>query len=204
MFTGLITNIATVLRHRSVGEGLQLTLARPRSWDDLALGESVATNGVCLSVSALREVEYDCFVMGETLRKTTFGSPIADGFPTRVNLERAMTAGNRFGGHLVSGHVDGVGRVTTVDDADGYLLSVEFPIEGKGLVMSKGSICIDGVSLTVARVTGNVLSVALIPHSLENTTLGDLQVDSKVNLEFDMVGKYIANMMEARQDNAKG
>jgi riboflavin synthase len=200
MFTGIITNIATVLRHKPVGDGLELTFARPAGWGDLALGESVATNGVCLTVSALREGEYDCYVMGETLGKTTFGGEL----PARVNLERAMTAADRIGGHLVSGHADGVGRVTAVDVADGYLVSVEFPVEGKRLVINKGSICIDGVSLTVAKAAGNVLSVALIPHSLENITLGDLRVDSKVNLEFDMVGKYIANMMEARQDYAKG
>jgi riboflavin synthase len=200
MFTGLISNIAAVLRHRSVGDGLELTFARPTAWGDLTLGESVATDGVCLTVSALREGEYDCFLMGETLSKTTFG----DELPPRVNLERAMTAADRFGGHFVSGHVDGMGRVVAIDETDGYVVSVEFPAGNEGLVMYKGSICINGVSLTVAKVQGNVLSVALIPHTLDHTTLGDLAVDSEVNLEFDMVGKYIANMMEAKQADAKG
>jgi len=200
MFTGIISNIAAVLRHTSAGEGLTLTFERPKDFGDLVLGESVATDGVCLTVSALRDGEYDCYLMGETLDKTMFGGKI----PARVNLERAMSVSARFGGHFVQGHVDGRGRVVDVRRKDGYVVAIEFDPDSRGLVMYKGSICVNGVSLTVARVRGHVLEVALIPHTLEHTTLGALEAGDQVNLEFDMVGKYIANVMEIRKEHAEG
>ncbi len=200
MFTGIISHIAAVLNHTPVADGLEVTFARPAAWKDLELGESIATDGVCLTVSAMRADEYDCFLMGETLSKTIFGGVV----PERVNLERAMKPSDRLGGHIVQGHVDGVGKVVGVDTSAGYGLKVQFERENRGLVMYKGSICINGVSLTVAQVQGNVLSVALIPHTLEHTTLSELKAGDQVNLEFDAVGKYIANIMEARHDHAKG
>jgi riboflavin synthase len=198
VFTGIISHIANVLNHVPADGGLVLTFERPRDWSDLVLGESIATEGVCLTVSALRDGEYDCFLMGETLSKTTFGGHV----PERVNLERAMSSGERFGGHIVQGHVDGIGEVTGIDTAEGYVMKVKFGRGKAGLVMYKGSICINGVSLTVARVQGDELAVALIPHTLEYTTLSRLRAGDRVNLEFDVIGKYIANIMEARQAHA--
>ncbi len=194
MFTGIISDVAAVLKHSSVADGITMSFERPAGWTDLSLGESIATDGACLTVSALRDDGYDCFLMSETLRKTTFGTAM----PKRVNLERAMRAGDRFGGHIVQGHVDEVGTVVGIDESAGWVMRVRFGHEQAGLVMYKGSICINGVSLTVTQVRDDELSVALIPHTLEHTTLGDLKAGDRVNLEFDTVGKYIANIMEAR------
>lgn len=174
--------------------GLTLTFEKPNSWKDLVLGESIATNGACLTVAAIRDNEYDCQLMSETLAKTSFGHSV----PARVNLERALSVQDRFGGHFVQGHVDGVGEVVSIDTDGEYRLHINFAPDKKDLVIYKGSITVDGVSLTVAKVSGKKLTVALIPHSLEHTTLGSLQVGDKVNLEFDMIGKYIANIMENR------
>ena len=198
VFTGIITQTAVVRSHASSDDGLVLTFSRPSDWADLVLGESIATNGACLTVAQLRQNEYDCHLMSETLAKTTFGSII----PSAVNLERSLSVADRFGGHFVQGHVDTVGEVVQIDRTHGWEMAVEYGSDFSKLVVLKGSICIDGVSLTVARAKGNQLTVALIPHTLEHTTLGHLTVGDKVNLEFDMLGKYIVNLMEVR-DNAK-
>ena len=199
MFTGIITQTAAVRRYTPAPDGLLATFARPQGWHDMVLGESIATDGVCLTVAALRENEYDCFLMTETLNKTTFKAHP----PQRVNLERPLGVSDRFGGHFVQGHVDGVGTVRSINATDGYVMSVEFAPENRELVMYKGSICLNGVSLTVAGVTKNSFTVALIPHTLESTTLSELRAGDQLNLEFDMLGKYIANIMEARRPDAK-
>jgi len=194
MFTGIVTDTTTIKRSKLTDEGLIITFTRPKAWRDMKLGESVATNGVCLTVSALRANEYDCFLMPETLHKTSYGSSI----PKTVNLERPLAAGDRFGGHFVQGHIDCVGKVSGIDTADGWLLTVEFPETFRNLVIPKGSVAVDGVSLTVANTTNNTLQVALIPHTLAATTLQSLCTEAYVNLEFDMIGKYIVNLLEQR------
>ncbi len=195
MFTGIITEVASVRRSSSKDDGLTITFERPKTWDNMTLGESISTDGVCLTVSDLRSDEYDCFLMPETLHKTSFGTNI----PKAVNLERPMVAGDEFGGHFVQGHVDTVGPVSKIDTSAGYTMSIDFPVASRELVIPKGSITIDGVSLTIINVTEYNLSVGLIPHTLSTTTLKDLQVGDKVNLEFDMIGKYIVNVMEQRK-----
>ncbi len=227
MFTGIITDVAPVLKTRQDKGGVTLTLEKPVSWTDLELGESIATSGVCLTVTAIRNKEYDCYVMPETLNVASFGFKL----PKAVNLERSLSAKDRFGGHFVQGHVDGVGEVVGVQPGADYRLSIAFTIAddlvkalkpgatsdkgqkiiqkdqqkaARGLVMYKGSITIDGVSLTVAEVKDNVLTVALIPHTLEHTTLNSLKPGDKVNLEFDMIGKYIANILEKRPNLQTG
>ncbi len=199
MFTGIITDTAKVVRSSLSDAGLTMTFTRPKTWTDMVLGESVSTNGVCLTVSALRADEYECFLMPETLHKASFGIAV----PAVVNLERPMGVSDRFGGHFVQGHVDGVGTVSDIDTSDGYVLSVDFPMEYADLVIDKGSITINGVSLTVVNPTDHTLSVALIPHTLESTILKGLQAGDPVNLEFDMVGKYIVNIMRQRAGHAK-
>jgi riboflavin synthase len=195
MFTGIVTHVVAIKKSSQTSKGLTLTFERPVEWTDLVLGESIATNGVCLTVSGMQDAAYDCFLMPETLEKSSFGVQV----PTQVNLERSLTASGKFGGHFVQGHVDGRGTVTKIDTTDGYRMYVEFSHASEKYVISKGSIAINGVSLTVAEVSGNTLSVALIPHTLEHTTLGALGVGDVVNLEFDMIGKYIVKNMEARQ-----
>lgn len=194
MFTGIVTNIAKVSAKPDESGGLTMTVTKPAGWDDLVLGESIATNGACLTVSEIRADSYDYYLMPETLAKTSFGSKA----PTQVNLERSLSVKDRFGGHFVQGHVDGVGSVTKIDRADGYRLSIEFPESFTELVIYKGSITINGVSLTIAETKDTVLTVALIPHTLEHTTLGALEPGDKVNLEFDMIGKYVAKIMASR------
>jgi len=192
MFTGLITATTRVKESERLEHGLEMTFATPSGWDDLAIGESIATNGVCLTVAAIGQDDYSVFLMTETLSKTSFGSQV----PDVVNLERSLQLGQRLGGHIVQGHVDCVGRVKKVGQDEGYTLEIEFPEEHSNLVIPKGSIAIDGVSLTVAECAKNRLTVALIPHTLEYTTLGSLKEHDPVNLEFDMLGKYVVNLIE--------
>lgn len=199
MFTGIITEKTAIKRSSLQDDGLVITFVRPKSWKDMQLGESVATNGVCLTVSVLKNDEYQCFLMPETLQKTSFGTHA----PKEVNLERPMGADGRFGGHFVQGHVDCVGTVSKIVAGDGWQVFVDYPAAFADLVIPKGSITIDGVSLTVVEAAGHTLSVALIPHTLEVTTLKSLKVGDKVNLEFDMIGKYVVNILKHRKQATK-
>lgn len=191
MFTGIISDTSAVRLTKSDATGSTLTFARPPSWTDLQQGESINTNGICLTVAALREKEYDCVLVPETLTRTSFGKKL----PKTVNLERALLINSRLDGHFVQGHVDTIGEVSAIDTKDGQSLSITFDPVHRKLVVEKGSITIDGVALTITAVTDNSLSVALIPHTLEHTTLGTLTVGDLVNLEFDIIGKYILNSL---------
>ena len=173
--------------------GLTLTFDRPKGWDDLRQGDSVATNGICLTVAALRAKEYDCVVVPETLSKTSFGKKL----PKKVNLERAMSMKSRFDGHFVQGHVDDTGQVSAITNNGEQRLTISFDPKYRNLVIYKGSISIDGVALTIASVDNNNLSVALIPHTQDRTTLPSLKIGDSVNLEFDIIGKYVVNAMPA-------
>ena len=174
--------------------GMTLTFDRPKGWDDLRPGDSVATNGICLSVAAVRDKQYDCVVVPETLAVTSFGKKL----PKKVNLERAMLMTSRFDGHFVQGHVDGIGQVSAIKNNGEQRLVVSFDPKNRNLVMYKGSIAIDGVALTVASVEDNNLTVALIPHTLKRTTLPSLKLGDSVNLEFDILGKYVVNSLNNR------
>lgn len=191
MFTGIISDISSLKPSPAKDEGMVLTFERPNSWTDLKIGESVNTTGICLTVTAIRDHEYDCFVMPETLSRTSFGKKL----PQKVNLERALALNGRLDGHFVQGHVDDTGRISSIDNSDGIRLSVTFNPVNRDLVVEKGSIAIDGVSLTVAAINNNVMDVALIPYTLTSTTLGQLKVADYVNLEFDIIGKYIINKL---------
>jgi riboflavin synthase len=158
MFTGIVSNTAIVKKSTSAPQGLILSIKKPEGWDDLVLGESIATNGVCLTISEIQEEYYECILVPETLNKTVFGTSI----PDKVNLERSLKVYERFGGHFVQGHVDCVGDVINVIDNKEYTLSLSYPDTFNMLVIPKGSICINGVSLTIAKVTNNTLNVALI------------------------------------------
>ena len=189
MFTGIITSVADVKTQAKTAAGLKLTIAKPAAWKDLQLGESVATEGVCLTVAKIGGDSYECELVPETLRKTAFGIKV----PAKVNLERALAAGDRFSGHFVQGHVDGVGTVKKISKKTGYELEISFDPTHQNLVIPKGSITVNGVSLTVADVGDSSFRVALVPHTLKQTTLGAAKTGDKVNLEFDMIGKYIVN-----------
>lgn len=187
MFTGIISDTTNMRLKKTDKSGMTLTFDRPESWDDLKPGDSVATNGICLSVAAVRDTEYDCVVVPETLAVTSFGKKL----PKKVNLERAMLMTSRFDGHFVQGHVDGIGQVSAIENNGEQRLTVTFDPKNRNLVIYKGSITIDGIALTVASVKYDNLTVALIPHTLSHTTLPSLKLGDRVNLEFDILGKYV-------------
>ncbi len=195
MFTGLVADTGTVERVEPRSGGARLVL-RPRSIpvDDLAPGESVACSGACLTVVSRGEGRVSFDAVPETLARTTLGSWRPG---SRVNLERALRLSDRLGGHLVQGHVDAVGKVLQkVAEGQGARLTVSLPESIAALVAEKGSIAVDGVSLTVARVGRDRFEVALIPETLERTTLGEASVGSAVNLEADVVARHVARLRE--------
>lgn len=192
MFTGIITDTTHITDSQKHADGLTLQFEKPKTWDDLIIGESIATDGVCLTVASIDDATYSCVLMPETLRLTSFGKHV----PTHVNLERSLKLSDRMGGHVVQGHVDHLGKVTKITKNNGVNLHISYDPAYDNLVVKKGAVTINGVSLTIASVANNVLSVALVPHTLEHTTLSQLEIGSLVNLEFDVVGKYIGKIME--------
>jgi riboflavin synthase len=194
MFTGLVEVMGKVWRVEPAGAGRKLTISVPSLVVELKLGESVAINGACLTVV---ECDTDCcqFEAGpETLRRTNLGELIEG---DRVNLERALRLSDRLGGHLVQGHVDGVGRIAQ-RRRDGEWETVWFgsPPELAAQMVPKGSVAVDGVSLTIVEATSDQFSVMLIPHTLANTTLGFKSVGAVVNLETDVLAKYVAKFVQ--------
>jgi len=189
MFTGLIETVATVARVDAVPSGYRLRLDTPLAVE-LQLGESVAVDGVCLTVTARDAAGWEADVGPETARVTTLGT-FTPG--RRVNLERSMRADSRFGGHLVQGHVDATGAVAGVrPDGDSYWIDVTFPAPLSPMFVPKGSVALNGVSLTVATLEEARFSVMIIPFTWDHTNLSDLRAGALVNLECDMVGKYVA------------
>ena len=203
MFTGIVEALGTVGAVQKTREGRRLAVTVPDepAWR-LSLGESVAVSGVCLTVvdSAPGRLAFD--LAEETLRVTTLGG-LGAGDP--VNLERPMRLDGRLGGHLVLGHVDGVGRVIRVrPEGDGVRIDVEVPARLRPLLIPKGSVAVDGVSLTVAALEGDAFAVALIPHTLAVTTLGQRRGGDAVNLEMDVIGKYVRGFLEQWQASDAG
>ena len=193
MFTGLIETVATVARVDAVPSGYRLRLATPLG-AELQLGESVSVDGVCLTVTARDAAGWEADVGPETARVTTLGT-FTPG--RRVNLERSMRADSRFGGHFVQGHVDGVADVQDVrDQGDAHWLTVRFPASLASLIVHKGSIAVDGISLTVADLRDTEFDVMIIPFTWTHTNLSALAAGGRVNLECDMIGKYVARAVE--------
>jgi riboflavin synthase len=189
MFTGLVEALGTVRRSHHDGSGRHLVIAAPSIAAALAVGESVAVNGACLTVVE-RDAETCRFQAGpETLRRTNLGE-LAPG--DRVNLERSLRLSDRLGGHLVQGHVDGLGHIAErIRQGEWELLWLDCPAELARQMVAKGSVAVDGVSLTLVDVTADRFSVALIPHTLANTTLGFKRPGASVNLETDLLAKYV-------------
>jgi riboflavin synthase len=189
MFTGLVEEIGTIAAMVPVEEGLRVAIRATVTRDGLALGDSVAVNGACLTVIERHPDGFVVEAVAETLRRTTLG----DAQPgDRVNLERAVRADGRLGGHLVQGHIDGTGVVETLrSEGVGMLLTITAPPEITRYVVEKGSIAVDGVSLTVAACDAAGFVIALIPHTVAVTTLGPDRTGTRVNLEVDLVAKYI-------------
>jgi riboflavin synthase len=203
MFTGLVQALGTVVRLERRGTGARLHVGFGGLGEDLVDGESVAVNGVCLTVAQTAPGKAGFDISTQSLQATTIGS-LKPG--SRVNLERALKASDRLGGHLVQGHVDGRGTVRSFTDRGGSAsLIVALPGELAGQCVMKGSIAVDGVSLTIAGISGDEIEAALIPETLARTTLGSLDPGDPVNIETDVLGKYVYRYLATRdKDGARG
>lgn len=193
MFTGLIEEIGTIKSIKHLGGGLKFSVQAKSIMDDLKIDDSVSINGVCQTVTSRTNTEFEFVSVEETLRKTTLAKAVVG---KKVNLERALRVSDRLGGHIVQGHVDCIGNVVSVtQESTGRLIWISYPEAFRKYVVPIGSIAIDGVSLTVAKNEGLKFMVAIIPHTIDITTLKDLKSGSELNIEFDILGKYIENMM---------
>lgn len=196
MFTGIIEEIGTVERVTSGAKSCRLTIKADKIFDDLKIGDSVAVNGVCLTADELAKPYFTADVMPETMRRTSFAG-LAKG--SRVNLERAMQLNGRFGGHIVSGHIDGTGTIVSMvreDNAVWIWIAAEQEI--MRYIIEKGSAALDGVSLTVAEVKRDRFAVSLIPHTAEQTTLLSKKTGDKINIENDIIGKYVEKLSQQK------
>lgn len=196
MFTGLVAELGTVKNLVRQGNSYHLTVAAAKVMEGLKTGDSVAVNGACLTVVRLGDREFTADVMPETVRLTNIGQLAAG---ARVNLERTLRLCDGLDGHIVSGHVEGVGTITS-RKPDGIAMVVTIAAEPRLLhyIIPKGSVAIDGISLTVTQVTESSFSVSLIPHTAKETTLGLKGVGAQVNLETDIIGKYVERLLQSR------
>ena len=193
MFTGIVEEIGEIIRIERVSRSAILHIRCQKVLEGTQTGDSIAVNGVCLTVTSLKERGYTADVMAETLGRSSLGT-LRPG--SRVNLERAMPADGRFGGHIVAGHIDGTGIVQEVDrdeTAVWYRITAEPQV--LRYIVEKGSVTIDGISLTVAKVTGKDFSVSVIPHTQANTVLSDRGAGDFVNVETDIIGKYVEKLL---------
>ncbi|HEX9656775.1 MAG TPA: riboflavin synthase [Bacteroidota bacterium] len=196
MFTGIIEEVGTIQDVLKEGGGIRFRIGAPETSSQVGVDDSVAINGICQTIVRCDSSSFDVQAVEETLKKTAMGSYVNE---QQVNLELPVRLSDRLGGHLVSGHVDTTGVVDSLEDMESSLLvAVSFPPEFTRYCIPVGSITVDGVSLTIASLKENQFVVSLIPHTLGNTTLGALVVGSRVNLEFDLVGKYIESLATAR------
>ena len=194
MFTGIIEEIGTVKSVTPGAKSSRVTISGNIIFSDLKLGDSVATNGVCLTVSDLAADTFTADIMHETLKYTSLKGLSAG---TKINLERAMAANGRFGGHIVSGHIDGTGVVAEIKkDDNAFIYTITANPDITKYIVKKGSIAIDGISLTVTAVDNTSFSVSIIPHTLQETILADRGIGSIVNLEVDMFAKYIEKLLK--------
>ncbi len=196
MFTGIVEELGTVESLEDQGDAIRLTVRGPLVTSDAGLGDSISVNGCCLTVAASGTGTFTADVMHETLAKTSLGA-LAPG--TRVNLERAVTPATRLGGHIVQGHVDGTGTVVRREPSEHWeLVEVALPADLERYLVAKGSITVDGISLTVVDVGPESFTVSLIPETLARTTLGFKQPGDVVNLEVDVIAKYVEKMVSHR------
>ncbi len=200
MFTGIIEDLGTVEEVKRTREGALLRLRTALPVGRIAIGDSIAVNGACLTVVTKGRGSIAMDVSAETLRRTALGALAAG---DRVNLERCLTMGKLLGGHLVSGHIDGVGRIVSITpEGDSRLYTFEVPAGVERYLVEKGSVAIDGVSLTVFGIRGRRFSVALIPHTLKLTTLGGKGAGAAVNVEADMLVKYVERILAPHRNGA--
>lgn len=200
MFTGLIEEVGVITRAKRESEGTSFTIRAEKVLDGTTVGDSIAVSGACLTVTAIGSREFTAYCMPETLKRTTLGK---SGAGTKVNLERSLALGDRVGGHLVLGHVDARVLVSGVQ-RKGQALVVDFSLcaEVAPYVAEKGSVTLDGVSLTVVEAGTDHFSVGLIPHSMASTTLGSLRAGDEVNLEADVLARYVRRSLQTSGEAA--
>ncbi len=201
MFTGLIQEIGTVESITSNAEGKEFIISAPGLIKDINIDDSVATNGVCLTATKIKGDTFKVQVIHMTLEKTSLGYLKSQ---DKVNLELSLRPQDRLGGHFVQGHVNALGKIKKIEmTGDNWEIEVSFPRDLRKYMISEGSIALDGISLTIARLTDQLLTVAIIPHTLEKTSLSFKKVGDVLNLEVDMVAKYIENFLRFNKDQLK-
>lgn len=201
MFTGIIEAVGKIASCTRSNDDMHLVVdTQSLDTSDVVLGDSIAVNGVCLTVVALEGKKFSADVSVETLAHTTLGN-LKQG--QRVNLEKALTPSSRLGGHLVSGHVDGVGKILRrYSEGQSERFQIEAPQALARYIARKGSICVDGISLTVNQVEGSMFDLNIVPHTLANTTMGDYVDGTAVNLEVDIIARYLERMLQAGEGDS--
>jgi riboflavin synthase len=195
MFTGIVEEVGRVSRIEQRGENRRITITAGNAAKQLKTGDSVAASGVCLTALEIKPGSFGADLAPETWVRTSF-SRLHEG--ALVNLELPMKADGRFGGHMVQGHVDGIGTLIALEriaDSENWWLRVELPSQVEKYTVYKGSVCVEGISLTVAKLEGKICTVAIIPHTVERTNLNSLRAGDPVNLEADLIAKYVEKMM---------
>ncbi len=196
MFTGIIEELGTIEKIQQKNEAIVMTIRASKILEDVNLGDSIAVNGVCLTVTSFTSNEFTVDLMPETVRATSLRM-LKKG--SKVNLERAMAANGRFGGHFVSGHVDGIGTIVKKEPLDNAVYyEIEIPETLRPYILLKGSVAIDGTSLTIFKVTNKTFTVSIIPHTLSETIIGSKGPGDIVNIECDMLAKYIEQFLNYR------
>lgn len=193
MFTGIVEEIGELKKIRKGAKSSELTIIADKVLEDTKIGDSIMTSGICLTVTSMTDNQFTVDVMSETLNRTSLGD-MSSG--SKINLERALNLQTRLGGHMVSGHIDGTGIITAFrKDDNAVWVTVKTPSELLRYIIEKGSIAIDGISLTVVAVSDKDFQVSIIPHTAEETTLLQHDVGDKVNLEVDLIGKYVEKLL---------
>ena len=201
MFTGIIEEVGVIKSIRMGAQSAVITIEAEKVLEDIHLGDSIALNGVCLTVTSFDSHSYSVDIMHESLKRTNLGSMKSG---SRVNLERAMAADGRFGGHIVAGHVDGTGKITSMEKDDNAVwIYIQAEPSVLKYIVEKGSITIDGISLTVAKVDEKSFAVSVIPHTGTHTTLLEKKPGDTVNLENDVIGKYVEKLLNYQEKENK-
>lgn len=201
MFTGIIEEIGTVKSFTKEKNGAKLEIKAHTVTEDTKIGDSISINGVCETVTEIKDNYFTVMVSDETLSVTTFKYLKIN---NTVNLERALTPQTRLGGHIVSGHIDCKGKITQIEKLSEFCnIEIEIPENNLKYIVYKGSITINGISLTVAGINSNRIKIAVIPHTYQNTNLKDLKINDEVNIETDILGKYVENLLKLNDNNEK-
>ena len=201
MFTGIVEELGQIQEIDSKSSGMRITISAKLVTDDLNIGDSISINGVCLTVTQKKDGKFSLDLVPETLDKSNLGELIEGDY---VNLERAMRASDRFGGHILLGHVETLGVILDKQQQeDNAIISVGLDPEWMRFCLPKGSIALDGISLTISNITANIIEIALIPHTIENTTLGLKSKSDTLNIEMDIIGKYVDRLLSFDEEGSE-